>query len=230
MGVGALGALIGGGAMLLAQPAATPAERGKIESVVRDYILANPEIITEAIGKLREREVGKVVAANRAAFETPYRAAFAGNAGGDVTLVEFFDYACGYCRASEPVLQRLIAEDRNLRIVFRELPVLGPDSEAAALVSLSAAEAGRYMPFHSALFAAGRPEAAVVARVSAANQIAVTQASPAAREEIARNRQLADAIGITGTPAFIVGTTVFTGAVGYDTLKKAIADTRAARR
>lgn len=218
--------------MLLAQTTATPAvapgERGKIESVVRDYILANPEIITEAIGKLRSREVGKIVAANRAAFETPYPGAFAGNARGDVTLVEFFDYACGYCRASEPILQRLIAEDKNLRVVFRELPVLGPDSDAAAFASLSAADAGRYMAFHTQLFAAGRPEAATLARVSTANRVPATP-SPAAQAEIGRNRQLADAIGVTGTPAFIVGEMVFTGAVGYDALKKAIADTRAAR-
>ncbi len=230
MAVGLLGALAGGGAMLLAAPAVVPApERAKIETVVREYILANPEIITDAIRELQSREVGKVVAANRVAFETPYAGAFSGNANGDVTLVEFFDYSCGYCRTSVPILDRLVAEDKGLRVVYRELPVLGPNSEAAARVSLAAARAGKYGTFHRALFAAGRPEPATLARVAGATGIS-SAAVPADQAEIDRNRQLADAIGVTGTPGFIVGDRVFGGAVGYETLKKAIADARAARR
>lgn len=231
LAVGALGALIGGGAMLLAAPAAVPApERAKIETVVREYILANPEIITDAIRELQSREVGKVVAANRAAFETPYAGAFSGNANGDVTLVEFFDYSCGYCRTSVPILDRLVAEDKGLRVVYRELPVLGPDSDAAARVSLAAARAGKYGAFHRGLFAAGRPEPATLARVASATGVGAAAIVPEDQAELDRNKQLADAIGVTGTPGFIVGTQVFGGAVGYDALKKAIADTRASRR
>lgn len=229
MGVGLAGALVGGGAMLLAAPVTVSApERAKIETVVRDYIVSHPEVITDAIRELQAREIGKVVSANRAAFETPYAGAFAGNPQGDVTLVEFFDYACGYCRASVSDIDRLLREDKRLRVVYRELPVLGPDSEAAARASLAAARNGRYASFHHQLFAAGRPEPATLARVAASNGV-TADASPDAEVEIGRNHQLAQAIGATGTPAFIVGQRVFTGAVGYETLKKAIADARAGK-
>ena len=231
MAVGLLGALAGGGAILLAAPTRVPApERSRIETVVREYILAHPEIITDAIHELQSREVGKVVAANRAAFETPYAGAFAGNAAGDVTLVEFFDYSCGYCRASVPILDRLLAEDKGLRVVYRELPVLGPNSVSAARVSLAAARMGRYGAFHHGLFAAGRPEPATLARVAGATGIGAAAIVPEDQAELDRNKQMADAIGVTGTPGFIVGDHVFGGAVGYDALKKAIADARAARR
>jgi len=229
--VGLLGALVGGGAMLLAAPTRVPApERARIETVVREYILAHPEVITDALRELQSREVGKVVSANRPAFETPYAGAFGGNPAGDVTLVEFFDYSCGYCRTSVPIIDRLIAEDRGLRVVYRELPVLGPNSQAAARISLAAARTGKYGAFHHQMFAAGRPEPATLARVAAATGVGGAATSPEDQVEIDRNTQLADAIGVTGTPGFIVGDRVFGGAVGYDTLKKAIADTRAARR
>lgn len=229
--MGLMGAVLGGGAMLVAAPATVSApERAKIETVVRDYILAHPEIIQEAAIKLQSREIGKVVDANRAAFETPYKNAFAGNPQGDVTLVEFFDYACGYCRQSVAVIDRLLAEDKKLRVVFREFPVLGPNSEAAARASLAAAaQPGKYSAFHHALFAAGRPEPETLARVMTAQRVSAGAESPEVAAELSRNVQLADAIGVRGTPAFIVGDQVFPGAVTYETLKKAIADARAAR-
>lgn len=231
LAIGLMGALVGGGAVLLAAPAAVSApDRARIETVVREYVLANPEVITDALRELQSREMGKVVSANRALFETPYANAYAGNPAGDVTLVEFFDYACGYCRTSVPVIDRLLAEDKGLRVVYRELPVLGPDSEAAAYASLAAARGGNYNAFHRQLFAAGRPVPATLARVAGANGVAVAASAPEAREEISKNRQLAEAIGVTGTPGFIVGEKVFGGAVGYDALKQAIADTRAKRR
>ncbi|HZF42186.1 MAG TPA: DsbA family protein [Sphingomonadaceae bacterium] len=232
LAVGLMGAVLGGGAMLVAAPATVSApERARIEQVVRDYILRNPEIIQEAALKLQSREVGKLVSANRAAFETPYKNAFAGNPRGDVTLVEFFDYACGYCRQSVAVIDRLLAEDKNLRVVYREFPVLGPDSDAAARASLAAAavSSARYNAFHHALFAAGRPEPATLARVAAAQGVSMA-GTPEINAELSANAQLAAAIGVRGTPAFIVGEEIFPGAVAYETLKQAIADVRAARR
>ena len=228
--MGLLGAVLGGGAMLVAAPAIVSApERAKIESVVRDYILAHPEIIQEAAIKLQSREIGKVVDANRAVFETPYKNAFAGNPAADVTLVEFFDYACGYCRQSVAVVDRLIAEDKGLRVVYREFPVLGPDSEAAARASLAAAALtpSKYSAFHHALFAAGRPEPATLARVAAAQGVTATAGTPEIAAELGQNAQLAAAIGVRGTPAFIVGDQVFPAAVSYETLKQAIAEARA---
>jgi len=122
--VAALGALIGGGAMMLAAPATAP-NRG-LDTAIRTYILNHPEIIQEAADKLQTRALAKVVDANRAAFESPFAGAWAGNRRGDVTLVEFFDYSCGYCRTSVPHIDRLLKEDPGLRVVYRELPVLVP--------------------------------------------------------------------------------------------------------
>lgn len=223
----ALGALIGGGAMMLAAPAITP-NRG-LDTAIRSYILDHPEIIQEAADKLQSRELAKVVGANRAAFETPFAGAWAGNPRGDVTLVEFFDYSCGFCRTSVPHIDRLLKEDRGLRVVYRELPVLGPDSEAAAYASLAAATGPNFKRFHNAMFAAGRPNPATIARVVQANGVAAAPPTPEARAEIDNNVALARAAGVTGTPAFIVGDQVIGSAVGYDALKKAVAEARAAK-
>lgn len=214
--------------MLLAGPTRSTGDDARLRQVVRDTILANPEILREAALRLQSRETGRLVADNRRAFETPFPGALAGNPRGDVTLVAFFDYACGFCRTSVPHIDRLIAADKSLRVVYRELPVLGPDSEAAAHAALAAANTGKYVPFHNQLFAAGRPLPATVARVARANNVTAA-ATPDTRAEIARNVELARAVGITGTPGFVVGDQIFTGAVGFDSLKAAIADARAKR-
>ena len=113
-----------------------------------------------------------VLAANRAAIETPYGSSWKGAAKPDVTLVEFFDYACPYCKASNPFVDRLVKEDKGLRVVYRELPILGPDSVTAARLSLEASKAGRFAQFHDALWAAGRPAPDTIAAASQAAGIA----------------------------------------------------------
>ena len=118
-------------------------DRAAIEKIVREYILSHPEILPEAMENLRAQELGKTVAANRAAIETPIGDAWDGAADADVTLVEFYDYACGYCRASIADIDRLLAEDKKLKIVYRDMPVLGDDSLEAARLSVAAALAGK---------------------------------------------------------------------------------------
>jgi protein-disulfide isomerase len=220
------GVLAGGGAVALALGQQADPRRAEIEQVVRDYVLAHPEIIPEAMERLQQREVAKVVDANRAAYETPFGSAWAGARGGDVVLVEFFDYACGFCRQSNPDVERLLKEDSNLKVVWREWPVLGPDSLAAAEVSLAAARQGKFRQFHETLFDRGRPTAETLAE--ARNAVGITAgASPEFRAELEKNYELARAIGATGTPVFVVGDQVLQGAVGYDALKKAVAEARA---
>jgi protein-disulfide isomerase len=195
---------------------------------VRRALLAEPEIIPEAIERLQERETAGAVSARRAEFETPYRGAWAGAADGDVVLVEFFDYACGYCRQMNPVIERLIAEDPRLKVVWRELPVLGPDSQQAALASLTAAEANRFKAFHDRLYALGRPTPENVAAAAAAVGIAPPEEpSDAHVTEIRRNMDLMEAIRANGTPTFVVGDRVLRGAVSYETLRDAVAAARA---
>jgi protein-disulfide isomerase len=200
-------------------------ERARMEKIVRDYILAHPEIIREAATLLEQRDLTKAIDDNRALFETPFASAWAGAENGDVVLVEFFDYACGYCRASNPEVDRLLKEDKRLKVVWRELPVLGPESVAAAHASLAAARQGKFRQFYERLFAAGAPSESTVAQVQRAVGAAAGQ-SPAFQQEIDKNFELARSIGVSGTPVFVVGDKVLQGAVGYEVLKKAVAAAR----
>ena len=223
---GAVGLVIGGGAMVLAQGGFGDA---RTERIVHDYILENPEIIPEAMERLQQREAAAAIGPRRAQLETPYGSAWAGAADADVVLVEFFDYACGFCRASNPDVERLLREDPRLRVVWREYPVLGPNSEQAAIASLAAARAGRFRAFHDRLYAAGRPTESTIA--AARQQVGLGEAAltDEFRQEIERNYEMARAIGATGTPTWVVGDQVLQGAVGYDALKATVAAERARR-
>ncbi len=201
-------------------------DRAATEAVVRDYVLNHGEILPEAMERLQQRQASASVAQHRAALETPFHAAWAGAADGDVVLVEFFDYACAYCRASNPDVERLLREDPRLKVVWRELPVLGPDSEAAARVSLAAARQGRFRAFHDRMFALGRPTGAVVGQAVADAGVRPEGASAEDGAELARNLRLARAIGASGTPTFVIGDRVLQGAVGYQALKEAVAAAR----
>jgi protein-disulfide isomerase len=232
------GLAIGASAVALAAPdARTPLpnlDRSAMEQMIREYILGHPEIIPEAMTRLQDRESAKLVASSRAAIEKPFAGAWAGAARPDVTLVEFYDYACSYCRASVPDIERLLREDPSLRIVFRELPILTEQSEVAARVSLSAAKQGKFMDFHRRMFVTGRPSEAEIAAARTATGLetaAVTRDLKAAdvQREIDSNLALARTLNLTGTPSFIVGNRILSGAVGYDQLKQAVAEARAAK-
>jgi protein-disulfide isomerase len=230
LGATLLGLLVGAGAVaLVSQSGVVAAEpdRERIEEIVREYILANPEIIPEAVEILQQRQLAKAVDENRAAYETPFAGAWAGAKDGDVVLVEFFDYACGFCRQSNPDIERLLEEDENLKVVWRELPVLGPGSEAAATVSLAAATQGDFREFHDTLFELGRPTEENIARAREAVNVTATVPDAAIQAELQKNYELARTVGATGTPTFVVGDQVLQGAVGYVALKEAIAEARA---
>ncbi len=225
------GLIVGGGAVALAGGSgaiAADGDRASIEAVVRDYILAHPEIIPEAMKRLQEREATNMLASNRKALETPFPGAWAGARDGDATLVMFSDYSCGYCRSSVPDIERLLAEDKKLKIVWRELPILGPGSELAAREALWAAKQGKYMAFHRRMFAAGPPNAAKLSEVGKAVGL-TANAKPSVEidREIQANVALARSLGLTGTPSFVVGDRLLMGAVGYEALKKAVAEARA---
>ena len=196
--------------------------------IVRQGLLADPKILSDAVDALRDAQYQPVLAEHRAEIETPFGSSWKGAVKPDVTLVEFFDYACPYCKASNPSVDRLLREDKGLRVVYRELPILGPDSVTAARLSLEASKLGRFAQFHDALWAAGRPAADTIARAAQSAGIAPSPAEDSAIEaELAQNRSLAGELGATGTPLFVVGNRVLNGAVGYDMLKDAIAQARA---
>lgn len=209
-----------------------PASREQIELVVRDYILEHPEIIPEAMNRMREKQAEDAYAQIKAPLETPFGSAWAGAEHGDVTLVMFSDYACTYCRASVPDIDKLIAEDPKLKVVWREVPILGPGSEIAAKAALAAAVQGRFLDFHKRMFAEGRPDGAKASTVLRGMNLDLRRLqkdiySPVIAAEIKNNLDLAgrldDAIA---TPTFVVNGQMMKGAVGIDALKQAIADAR----
>lgn len=207
-------------------------QRAEVEKIVRGYILEHPEIIPEAVSLLQEREVRNLVAQNRDDIETPFAGAWAGAKDADVTLVEFFDYNCPYCRQSNPDVERLLKEDKRLKVVYRDMPVLGEASREAALASLSAAEQGRYRQFHDWMFTdtARVSTQKVIAGVRRAGldetKTAADMKNGRLRGEIEKNLRLGNALGLTGTPSYVIGDRILSGAVGYDELKKAIAAAR----
>jgi protein-disulfide isomerase len=209
--------------------AATPAvdpQRAAIEAIVHDYILDHPEILPEAMARYEAKQTARAIAANHDAIYTPYANAWEGAKDADVTIVQFFDYDCGFCRRSLPDIDRLLREDKKLRIVYREFPVLGPNSEVAAKASLMAAKGNQYPAFHRAMYAAKDLSAAEVNKVAAQFGARVSD-DPLAQREIDSNRGLARPLGLTGTPSWVIGDQVLSGAVGYDALKAAIAAARA---
>jgi protein-disulfide isomerase len=227
---GILGAAIGGGVVgsLLTAAALLFALPNVLSSkIVRQGLLNDPKILSDAVDALRDAQYAPVLAANRTALETPFGSSWRGSAKPDVTLVEFFDYACPYCKASNPVVDRLLKEDKDVRLVYRELPILGQDSVTAARLSLEASKLGRFARFHDTLWASGRPAPETNAAAAQAAGISPEpKQDPLIEAELKRNFQLAGALGATGTPLFVIGDRVLNGAVGYEALKQAIEEAR----
>jgi protein-disulfide isomerase len=193
--------------------------------IVRQGMLNDPQILVEAADALRDRQYAPTLASIRPMLETPFASSWKGAEKPEVVLVEFYDYACPYCKASNPHVDQLIREKPGLRVVYREFPILGPNSVEAARLSLAASKAGRFSQFHDALYAAGRPAPETNAVAARTANITPKPTEDAAIEaELKKNYQLAGQLGATGTPLFVVGDRVLSGAVGYDALKKAIED------
>jgi protein-disulfide isomerase len=217
-----IGSVLTAGLLLVAAPQLVSSR------IVRQGLLAEPQILVDTADALRDRQYAPTVNAQRAALETPFASSWKGSAKPDVVLVEFHDYACTYCRASNPHIEQLLKEDPGLRVVYRDLPILGPDSVTAARLALTASKMGRFHQFHDAMYAAGRPSPQSVAFAAQTAGIpSEPLQTPEIEAELKRNFQLAGQLGATGTPLFIVGDRVMNAAVGYDALKKAVADARA---
>lgn len=197
----------------------------------REYLLANPEVLPEAMDVLQRRQQQALIEPLRGELETPFPGAVLGNPEGTVTLVEFSDYACGYCRQSVADVEALIAANPDLRVVVREYPILRAESVDAARMALAAAQQGRYAQFHSAMFRLGTPSAETIdaaakeAGVDLAGARALI-ASGALDLQLHANAALAGQLGISGTPGWIVGNQALNGAVGREIMGEAIAEAR----
>lgn len=192
----------------------------------RDYLIENPDILPEMARAYQEQETKNRLSSVSDEVRKPFAGAVLGNPNGSRTLVKFTDYACGYCRASVADVDRLIAEDPELRVVIREWPIF-EGSEVASRMALAAAKQGKFDTFYHTMFASGPPTAETIAAAATAAGLDMEAArefgaSEEATAELARNEAYARQLGFTGTPSWIAGDAAFEGAVGFAELNAAI--------
>jgi protein-disulfide isomerase len=217
----------------------SPAQKEEVEKIMRDYFLAHPEFMVEVLhaaeAKLKEEKAEEsklLIAAKQGELFHDETAPIGGNPNGDVTIVEFFDYRCPYCKQVEPSLEALIKEDPKLRIVYKEFPVLGPASIYASRMALAARMQGKYAAFHDAMMAAkGQIAEETILKVAKSVGLDMDKAkadmrAPEIEDQLKRNYTLAQELDIQGTPAFVVGNKLIPGATDIDNLKKLVAAAR----
>ena len=208
------------------------AQKSEINAMIRQYILENPEIIPEAVEVLRSRQNARSLLQSQDLLYDDGFSYVAGNKDGDVTLVEFYDYNCGYCKQVPGVLSRLIEEDKNLKVIFKELPILAESSQFASVAAMASMKQGKFSDFHSAMMKNKRPltEDLIlkIARDSGVNeeQLLVDMADPEIESNIMKTKYLVQNIGISGTPGFVIGDQIIPGFVPYEKLKGIIAKQR----
>jgi protein-disulfide isomerase len=218
---------------------AMPKDRAALDQAIHDYLMAHPDVVVDALKAAQAQADAQATEQSRRVIATKRKELLdspadlvQGNPKGDVTLVEFFDYRCPYCKQVEPSLDALLKEDGKLRIVYKEFPILGEASVFATRVALAAKKQGKYADFHRAMIATkGDISDATVLNVATsigldAGKIKTDMSAPDIDKVIDTNYALADALNIQGTPAIIVGDTLIPGAVDLDTLRKDIAAAR----
>jgi len=217
----------------------TAAQREQLKTLVHDYLMENPEVIAEAIGKLQEKEEAKkdqdrlaTIAMNKQELINPKEQTAIGNLQGDITIVEFFDYNCGYCKSMFNDLLQVMKSDGKIKIVTKEFPILGPSSITATKAALASRNQRKYAEFHQALmtYKGGLNDAAImtVAKGVGLNveKLQEDMKDPEFDKLIEKNHDLAKQLGITGTPALLIGDTFIGGAIGKDRLVSLIAAAR----
>jgi protein-disulfide isomerase len=221
----------------------TDEQRREIGTIVRDYLMKNPEVLQEVIGELEKRQAVAEADKHKAAISTHREALFnskrqvnLGNPQGDVTLVEFFDYNCGYCKRALADMLELLKSDQKLRFVLKEFPVLGPGSVEAAQVAVAVNMQDRtgkkYLDFHQKLLS-GRGQIDKAKALAAAKDVGLDMAriekdlqSGEVKATLEESVKLAEALGISGTPSYVVGESVIPGAVGAAALRQQIETAR----
>jgi protein-disulfide isomerase len=214
------------------------ASRSEMEQVVHDYLMKNPQVILEAMQKYQEDQSKREIDAIREGVKNNETELFhepnpivVGNPNGDVTMVEFFDYHCAYCKKVRDEIVKLLNEDGKIRLVMKEFPILSPESEMAARAAIAANEQGKYWPFHLALL--GSDDISEPAVLAIAKQVGLDverlkkdMVDPKVQRRLERNMKLADAMQVKATPTFIIGSEPASGAYPVDKLKEMIAAAR----
>ena len=219
------------------------AQRGEIEKIVHEYLIAHPEVLQEAMDALEKKQAADEAEKHQAAvkdnaeeiFNSPHQVV-AGNPQGDVTFVEFFDYNCGYCKRAMSDMFDMMKTDPKLKVVLKEFPVLGPGSVEAARVAVAVRmqdKGGKkYMEFHQKLLG-GRGQADKARALAVAKEVGMDMArldrdmaSDEVRQTLEGNLKLAEKLGLNGTPSYVIGSDIVVGAVGIDALKEKINSAR----
>jgi protein-disulfide isomerase len=220
-----------------------PAQRGSIETIVREYLIAHPEVLQEAMAELEKRQTAAEAEKHKAAvkeqaqklFSSPYQVTL-GNPNGNVTFVEFFDYNCGYCKRAMSDMLTLLKDDPKLKVVLKEFPVLGPGSLEAAQVAVAVRmqdkTGKKYLDFHQKLLG-GRGQADRAHAIAAAKDAGLDMGrlekdmvSPEVKATIEEDMKLAEALGLNGTPSYVIGSDVIVGAIGLPGLQEKINNAR----
>lgn len=229
--------------LLLATPAIaqgfTPEQRQEIVGIIREALKEDPSILRDAFSALEEAETRERAGAQRAAIAAHADALFRdpadpvkGNPQGKVTLVEFFDARCGYCKQMEPVMQQLLRRQPDVRLVLKDLPILGPNSLLASRALLAAQRQGKYAELHDALLKLREEPAEPVLRREAERagldwaKLRRDMDDPAIQQRLQGNMRLAQALRVEGTPALVIGETLIPGAVDLATLERLVAEAR----
>jgi len=217
----------------------TDVPKDEFERRIRDYLLAHPDVIIQSVNQLEakqraqaETEVQEMIKSRASEIFQDASAPTSGNPNGDVTLVEFFDYNCPYCRQVAPVMAKAEEADPQLRIAYKEFPILGPNSTFAAKAALAANKQGKYVAFHRGLYGVrGAVDAGKVREVAAAvglgmDRLKADVEDPAIQTAIDRNIALAQALRINGTPGFVIGEQIQRGATDLESLQAMIRTAR----
>lgn len=225
---------------LAAVPApATTGDKAALGKSIRDYLMANPEVLVEAMQELERKQdsqrdtvAQKAIQENRAALMSDPGSPVVGNPNGDVTIVEFSDYQCPYCKRAHTTVKSVLAADSKVKLVFKDLPILGEPSRIAALAALAARVQDKHVAMHDALMEfGGKLDRDRIMQIAASVGLDVARLQkdmedPKLKEIIDRNMALASALGVRGTPAFVIGNQFVPGAVDAETLKRLISDAR----
>jgi protein-disulfide isomerase len=230
--------------LLLAWPALapaaefTPAQRAEIVSILRDALKTDPSILRDAITALQSEDDAQTRTASKAAIAGAHEALVrpedpvAGNPKGDVTIVEFFDTRCPYCRKLEPEMAQLLAQDPNVRLVYKDLPILGPASTLGSKALLAAQKQGGYEKLRETIMQMPPDTTLAMIQDKAAKlgldvaRLTHDMDAPAVQQRIDANLKLAHQLGIQGTPAMVIGTELVPGALDLADLRKVVAEAR----
>lgn len=244
LSLGLAATFIAGQAHAQAAMSAAPlsdAQKTQIEQVVKDLLNREPELIMQAAQRMQQREQQKQLDIAKTGIKEHQKELFedkgspadgASVKDADVTIVEFFDFNCGYCKKAHTTVEQLIKEDKKVRVVYKQFPILGPTSLTGAQYAVAAAKQGKYIDFHEALLNShdqvsqeGLEKLATSLKLDL-NKLKADAAGDEVKKRITDDLELGKAVGVQGTPGFVIGDKLYPGAMDIATMKQVVADAR----